>query len=277
MGWLSGLIGAVTSVAGINAGKRADKTARTQAERDRQLQLEMAKNQIQWRVADAKAAGLHPLYALGATPMSYSPVSVSGGNEAAAWANNGQDLSRALTAMMGPRERRAELLRAEAERAIQREREGVRFQLEVERGNLQNQLLASQIAKLNAPGTGPGVDINNAPPGSVSVVPARNTASLHGNTGGEAGGIRDFGYARTADGGLAIVPSYDVHERIEDNIFLQAPWAFRNQLLPNFAPGSHTPDNRDYPLPPGQQWEWDFMRQAFYPQDIRTGRWIRSN
>lgn len=252
MGWLSGLIGAVTSVAGINAGKRADKTARTQAERDRQLQLEMAKNQIQWRVADAKAAGLHPLYALGATPMSYSPVSVSGGNEAAAWANNGQDLSRALTAMMGPRERRAELLRAEAERAIQREREGVRFQLEVERGNLQNQLLASQIAKLNAPGTGPGVDINNAPPGSVSVVPARNTASLHGNTGGEAGGIRDFGYARTADGGLAIVPSYDVHERIEDNIFLQAPWAFRNQLLPNFAPGSHTPDNRDYPLPPGQ-------------------------
>ena len=37
------------------------------------LQKEFAQNSIQWRVADAKKAGIHPLYAIGASSSSYTP------------------------------------------------------------------------------------------------------------------------------------------------------------------------------------------------------------
>jgi hypothetical protein len=45
------------------------------AKKNRALQREFAQNQIRWKVADAKAAGLHPLAALGATSTPYNPVS----------------------------------------------------------------------------------------------------------------------------------------------------------------------------------------------------------
>lgn len=43
------------------------------SELDYARQKEFAQNSIQWRVADAKAAGLHPLYALGGAGSSYQP------------------------------------------------------------------------------------------------------------------------------------------------------------------------------------------------------------
>lgn len=39
-----------------------------------QMQKEFAQNGIRWRVADAEAAGLHPLAALGSSGSTYSPV-----------------------------------------------------------------------------------------------------------------------------------------------------------------------------------------------------------
>ena len=45
------------------------------AKKNRELQREFAQNTVQWRVEDAKKAGLHPLYALGHTGASYNPVS----------------------------------------------------------------------------------------------------------------------------------------------------------------------------------------------------------
>lgn len=44
------------------------------AEKDRQLQLDMAKNRISWTAADARKAGIHPLAALGASYPGYTPV-----------------------------------------------------------------------------------------------------------------------------------------------------------------------------------------------------------
>lgn len=44
------------------------------------LQKEFAQNSIQWRVNDAKAAGLHPLYGVGASGTSYSPNAVTVGD-----------------------------------------------------------------------------------------------------------------------------------------------------------------------------------------------------
>ena len=64
-------IGAVGSIVG---GAMSDSASSEQAELDYQRQKEFNQNQIQWRVADAKKAGINPLAALGASGMSgYSP------------------------------------------------------------------------------------------------------------------------------------------------------------------------------------------------------------
>ena len=137
---------------------------------DRQLQEIFAKNGVQWRVQDAKAAGLHPLAALGAQISSPSPIQVSGsvpsgsvpqagqvssnpispfrGNDsiASAMSSFGQDLSRAMTASASAWER---------EQAIK----SASSALSLENQSLQNQLLASQIAKTGGAAVGPPAPI----------------------------------------------------------------------------------------------------------------------
>lgn len=126
----------------LNRGQ-ADKTNEMQAQQaalNRQMQLDFAQNGIQWKVADAKAAGVHPLYALGASTHSYSPVSVGGVTDTSlgsAVAAAGQDLSRAAFAGT-PAKGRTDV----ATSAMQ--------SLTIENASLQNDLLRSQIAKLNS-------------------------------------------------------------------------------------------------------------------------------
>lgn len=105
------IIGAAAISAGANIlggifGRKGaedqNRIAQQTAERNIALQKEFAQSGIQWKVADAKAAGIHPLYALGASTQSFAPVSVGTVNEGAPMAdmakNLGQDLSRAAYA-----------------------------------------------------------------------------------------------------------------------------------------------------------------------------------
>ncbi len=87
------LIGAGSSLAGgfINA-----TTSKTIAREQMRLQKEFAQNGIQWRVADAKAAGLHPLYAIGASGASYTPVSQDSSAMGNAVADAGAYLGKAV-------------------------------------------------------------------------------------------------------------------------------------------------------------------------------------
>lgn len=113
------------------------------AQQNIQAQREFAQQGIRWKVADALAAGIHPLAALGAQTTSFSPVSVgdvSGGLGAA-----GQDIGRAVKAMVTSEERDDAVAHKKAQ------------QLALEKGSLENELLRSQIRRLNAPGTGPGM------------------------------------------------------------------------------------------------------------------------
>lgn len=73
------------------------------------LQKEFAQHGIRWKVADAQAAGLHPLAAMGAQTTSFSPLSVGAGAEAPKmdFSALGQDLSRAAKAMASQEERQA--------------------------------------------------------------------------------------------------------------------------------------------------------------------------
>lgn len=68
---------------------------RNERDQERAAQREAAQNSVQWRVADAKKAGIHPLAALGMQPISLAPVNVGGDPS---WADMGQDLGRAVAA-----------------------------------------------------------------------------------------------------------------------------------------------------------------------------------
>lgn len=87
----------ISAIAGL-AGSGIDAWVSTaNARRNVKSQKQFAKQGIQWKVEDARKAGVHPLAALGAQTHSFSPVAV-GSDFGTSLANAGQDISRAMNA-----------------------------------------------------------------------------------------------------------------------------------------------------------------------------------
>lgn len=263
---------------------------------DRQLQEEFARNGVQWRVQDARAAGLHPLAALGAQLHSPSPVSISGnvpsapnissnpispfvGNSSIAQAMSsvGQDLSRAMTAVATERERAQGIQTASSA-------------LSLENQALQNKLLASQIAKTSGAAVGPPMpssSSSNRIPGqgnsgsriNTNLVEEQKHEPVVGAPGSkhtEPGEITDLGFARTKTG-FAPVPSKDVKERIEDNLVSELMWEARNRITQTIGFGLTPPAH--VKLKPGHEWRYNPIRQE-YQQIIplrQNGQWNVKN
>lgn len=166
-------------------------------------QREFAQMGIQWKVADARAAGIHPLFALGAQTHSYSPQSV-GGDSGFLNSPMGQNLTRAALSGM-----------TKKERAYQ---EQVQL-LTLDRLRLENAALAGQLnpTKLNTP---PMADPDRP--------------------GFEDSGALDYTHVQTASGGYAVVPADSVKSKIEDMPIQEAQWFIRNfaqKHPPKFSPG----------------------------------------
>lgn len=223
------------------------------------LQREFAQNGIRWKVEDAKAAGIHPLYAMGAPTVSASPSYMAG--SVPDLSGVGQDIGRAIDAKRTGSERVTARLEA----------------LSVERAQLENDLLRSQIAKVNQPASPPplpggndGFVIDGQGNSRVSTVPMERNASVPGLPALEAGSVNDLGFARTGSGGYAPVPSQDVKQRLEDTFLPETMWSFRNMLTPNFGFGSPPPDSA---LPKGfNVWNWSIARQQWEP-GVRRSSW----
>jgi hypothetical protein len=81
----AGLLG---SVLGYSAAKSGQNLQRDINRENLQSAREFAQNSIQWKVEDAKKAGIHPLAALG-TQSAYAPSSYSGGDAGEAQATMG--------------------------------------------------------------------------------------------------------------------------------------------------------------------------------------------
>lgn len=152
--------GAFLPLIASGIGKAVDFfTGQKQQESNTALQREFAQNSIQWKVEDAKKAGLHPLYALGANTTSFQP-SLVGSN----FGDMGQDVSRAV-----------EQISSEGGRAGNK----VADALQLENMGLQNDLLRSQIARLNQggqvappmPSPGQTVDVTLPPEANRSIPP----------------------------------------------------------------------------------------------------------
>lgn len=136
------LIGAGISAAGsLLGGVMANNAAKDLQASNIANQLAFAKHGIQWKVEDAKRAGVHPLFALGANTSSFS--NVTGDNSLGTGISEaGQNLGRAVSAM-GNQE----------ERAIQLES----LKANLEKQKLENTILgmeaASRVRLLNQPGS----------------------------------------------------------------------------------------------------------------------------
>lgn len=242
------------------------------------LQKQFAQQGIRWKVADATAAGLHPLYAMGGQTMSFAPVSVGGtsipgsslvspahasaaelrSSSAAGQglANAGQDIGRAINAT-----------RTQDERVAAAAMAG----LSLERAHLENDLLRSQIAKNNSASNPPmagspylleGQTQSGSP---VKDAPLKRIAGPEGQPGSEPGAITDVGYARTATG-WAPVPSNDVKERIEDNLIQETLHAIRNNVLPTIGINRQPPP---FKAPAGQYWSYNPYRQEYQLRQSR--------
>lgn len=240
--------------------EQAEKARAHEAELFRKnaaLQTQFAKKGIRWRVADAKAAGLHPLAALGGGGAQFTPLGqafVEDPNPVPLAESMGQNISRAVQATMT----RDERMKTKAQ------------ELELENMSLHNDLLRSQVLASQREAIGPplpsAVDASIIPgQGNAYVVkPAEAVASSPGRPAQEAGAISSYGFARTPTG-LSVVQSADAKQRTEDDLMAQVEWAVRNKFIPALS-GLPAPDSRQYPLPRGfKKWKWDPWAQEFRP------------
>lgn len=160
LGSLLGGIGGFFGQGGMSSGQKEDARwmmdfAQKQALRNEDFQKQLASQGIRMRVADAEAAGLHPLAALGAAPgggsFGSNAIQVggdSGGSTSgAALSNLGQNISRAASAMATPQEKAFK-------------------QLQLQKMATENEILNVELLQrrnaLNGPGTGPGLAGDNA-------------------------------------------------------------------------------------------------------------------
>lgn len=258
---IAALIGAGASILGGMLGQKGQDK---QAALNRQTQLDYAQNAIQWKSADAKAAGIHPIYALGAPTHSYAPVSL-GDSLSPAISNAGQNIGRAINSVSSQETRSTAYTQAAAA-------------LQLERGALENETLRSNLARMRqtpnpAPPTPHQLWGSPGLPGqgdafNPSIKEETKRSGFNPNEpSNEFHGIADIGYARTPAGGYMPVPSADMKQRIEDNVFHEISHFARNNVLPMIDKGRINP-----PFPAGFNQYWDFDNTDGYMLKFRPGK-----
>lgn len=115
MGWIDGLLGGFGSLigSGINAGLQSQIN-----KQNADLQKEFAQNSLQWKVQDAKKAGIAPEIALGAQGYSASPSYVgsdSGGGVSSAFKHFGSAIDNYINDEEDKRQLELEGLRLDNE------------------------------------------------------------------------------------------------------------------------------------------------------------------
>lgn len=222
---------------------------------EEKLQREFAQSGIQWRAADARAAGIHPVAAMGAQTTSYSSSvgnsSFSPGTSTGAApfaAKNlgsgisaaGQDLGRAINAAA-----------TDYQRADQAQAEAAEAKLRLSNLNMQNQLLASQIAKnlavgpsMPSPARKRMIDGQGNTPSSTARVkwePMETQQRSSSDVAAEPQDIADVGWARTGRKRAVPVMSDIAKDRLEEDKWGTFQWVLRNNLAPMVGLNMHPP------------------------------------
>lgn len=248
----------VASTAGIGMDYLGAKNAGEQSLEQRKLderihlenmamQKEFAQMGIRWKVEDAKAAGLHPLYAMGGSGASYTPQSsYSIGEDPMAnfYSRTGQNLQRAMGAGKTLQERRMD-------------------ELAIENAGLENEIKREHLNQLRNPPV----------PNPVIEKPVEVNMSEVDNPWQERGSYPSVTYMRSPSGLVPVMPPM-LAEALESDQANQAQWTLRYKGGPNVYP-QEKPDNNKLPHW-ASGWHWSHKLQEWQPKSAaeldRMGR-----
>jgi len=200
------MLEAIANIAGAFLDSKSNKdsnkaNAKINAENNA-LQEKFAQEGIRWKVADAKKAGIHPLYALGAQTTSFQPSSI--GHQPNSISENlsraGQSLDRAIATKGTRLERLNERL----------------LETQIRGQEIDNDKKASDLARTS------GAQVS--PPFPTSV-----------HKGVDAGVPNSSQLFMNPDGTKTLWPSVDAKQAIEDSLY-EYEHMFHNRLIP-FATG----------------------------------------
>ena len=218
MGWGSAIGSAIGAVGSLIGGGIASNNANKQYE----MQKEFAQNGIRWKVADAKAAGIHPLAALGAQTFSYNPIAVGDNGIADALSQMGQGIDRAVAAKQTAEERALE------QDFVDKQRE-----LDIRQKEKNIQLLDSEIYRNNSAAY-ESLKRASIPPAMPSTFRKGFDGqgdAKSGNTPGleVAGGVdkpfNKYAWTVNPEGKMELQPSQDYAQSYEDKAFIEwIPW-----------------------------------------------------
>lgn len=249
---LGNIVSAVGSIAG---GLIGANNAQSVAGMNYEAQKEFAQNGIRWRVEDAKRAGIHPLYALGASTQGYSP---SGGytgdygiSDAAA--HFGQGFERAQQAKMTKEERDKQDVRDAIQDMAALEDLNQKRRLNDAQIRLANSeifrnfaLSTNALRKTGLPPAMPGGlggviagQGNSYATGQTTPEISSVVTSEKGTPSVQAGSPPDVRFYRTLSGGRAPLPTEDAGDAMDAALGAGLQWSFRNNLVPwlaNFFP-----------------------------------------
>lgn len=283
MGWGSAIGGVIGGALGLIGSSQSQANAAKLNRLNYEYQKEFAQNGIRWRVADAKAAGLHPLAALGAQGASYSPSAVIGDSPDFSFLKDmGQGIDRAMDAKATQRER-----------AEKEEKSNALFNEELKGKQLQNQETETRIQQMKwdmamqaarnaeqsvrtqqqvppmpslAPDGSlmPGQSNATSPGDIIDAKPPEVTLNAPGRPNVEAASINELAFSRTGDGGYVPVMSTDAKNRLEEDIVGTFGWNMRNRAGAWFDLDGVKPPKSW--LPPGAiDFSYSFDRGAWYP------------
>lgn len=245
---LGSIIGGIGSIVGGLIKNNADKK---NAQRQEALQREFAQQGIQWKVADAKAAGIHPLYALGASTHSYAPTSVGGSGLGDGIAAAGQNIGRAIDATRSPQAK----IGAIQQSIMETQLEGLGLDNDLKRARLAS-AIATNATRTGIPSDGsdtqfdgqgnaiglkgPKIDINT-----------RRDVPHPGSPEHVAGSGPSVMFVKNTTGGLSPVIPPELAESFESDPFGLIDWQIRNRVFPTMNVGKAPPPGK-----PGHVWEW---------------------
>lgn len=255
MGLGSAIGGAIGGIGSIVGGILGSNNAQAVAGMNYEAQKEFAQNGIRWKVEDAKRAGIHPLYALGASTQGYSPTAGYTGDFGIsdAAAQFGQGFERAQQAKMTKEEREKQEVRdaiqdmAALEDLNQKRRmNDAQIRLadsEIFRNfALSTNALRSSGLPPAMPGGLGGVIAgqgNSYATGQTTPEISSVVTSEKGTPSVQAGSPPDVRFYRTISGGRAPLPTEDAGDAMDAALGAGLQWSFRNNLVPwlaNFFP-----------------------------------------
>lgn len=235
MGFFSGAFGGLVGAVGnLIGGKKAADNSKAAANMNINAQKEFAQNGIRWKVEDAKNAGIHPLYALGASTNSFSPVSGYAGDYGISDAANtfGQGVDRAIRAKMTERERQDLQARQEMQEVFQladmnmRKEESDARILMYKSEALRNYAASQQVLKKTGlPPALPSVGTSNLIPGQGNSPREEGTVST---------GETKYQFMQQPNGSYSLHPGNDWSQLYEDKGFILEQYPIVSTMVKDY-------------------------------------------